>query len=145
MHRNKDEGLTTLRVGMKVVCVNARQSPMYADGPMLLEKGAVYTIRDVHLDMSGYAAVRLVEHKHCATYYQGGAEAGYRPSRFRPLVTKTLEQDMETFHPLLSIANSAVGLAAQEGGEVPASTIVERIDYHGMMLDLAWEMYGVAE
>jgi len=74
---------------------------MYADGPMPLAIKAIYTIKDVHTDPSGDLAIRLEEIRHWATYWRGGPETGFNPSRFRPLVTKTQAEDVRAFKSML--------------------------------------------
>lgn len=94
------------KVGAKVVCVDDSHSPAtHMDG---LAKGTVYTIRWVGMDFVGEAGmcVRLVEIIRDRPYIghesAGRMDIPYMIGRFRPVQTKTQEQDMEMFAPLLT-------------------------------------------
>ncbi len=100
-----------LRVGMKVVCVNATPQPdnlLYGlDG---LTKGKVYTVRAVGLDngcSDGVLWVWLLEIQRPIIADLGDdlwGERGYLALRFRPIVSKTQEEDTAMFKDIASKA-----------------------------------------
>lgn len=97
--------------GAKCVCVD--DSPGVSDGPKLTI-GQTYTIRDAYWSPAfGRLHVRLCELKGRVSFYRGLgiAEGGYRVDRFRPLVSRTQEQDVALFTHLLD------GLPVREGAQ----------------------------
>lgn len=87
-----------VKVGAKVVCVNAPKSSSYKE--QMPEVGSVYTIREIYREK----AIRLKEiNNDVCKYLDGNIECSFLIECFRPLVTKTLEQDMEIFAPLLNV------------------------------------------
>lgn len=69
--------------------------------------GAVYTIRDVDADSYGEVVVRLREIRNPVVRTQEGMlERAYEAWLFRPLVSKTQEQDVELFRHLLNPTNT---------------------------------------
>ncbi len=88
-----------IKVGAKCVCVD----PTYRGGGRIedshkLTKGAVYTISSVHTDWMGNPCV-WVEGIECLS-------AGFHTDRFRPLVTKTIEEDIAMFKRIADTAPS---------------------------------------
>lgn len=66
------------------------------------EAGAVLTVRDVRQNAQGETCLRFVEIINPTVATQcGTAERGYEAFCFRPLITRTQEQDLELFRPLL--------------------------------------------
>jgi hypothetical protein len=97
--------------GAKVVCVDdAHLSycvPGYRysdDGLDGLSKGEIYTIRDALVSpFDGAPSIRLVEITRARNWSRlKKGEPGFAVGRFRPLVTKTQEQDVAQFAPLLN-------------------------------------------
>lgn len=101
------------QVGAKVVCINADpythrhliegagfKPNLIAGFPLV--KGETYTIESVvaHPVLAA-TCIRLVEVASRGSSAIGD-DPGYIISRFRPLVTKTLEQDLAIFLPLLT-------------------------------------------
>lgn len=85
--------------GVKCVCVDA-------DGSETLVHGGVYTVRSTCVAGplwadAGSVGLRLYEII-LPVDRLDGIEPGYRVSRFRPLVTRTQEQDLELFLPHLT-------------------------------------------
>ncbi len=111
-----------VKVGVRAICTTDRWTALVGDASGVLGRGQIVTISAMGFN-AGVLTVSVQEAP--PTHW-------YHVVNFRPLVTKTLEEDMEMFSSL----SSKVDLAATR--EVPVSTIVERIDYHGMMLDAAY-------
>ena len=87
-------------VGMKCKCVS-RQWHFYS-GEREPVIGSIYTVRTIDFDEGEYW-LRFVELVNAPQdYAQGFLECDWRASCFRPLVTRTVEQDIsEHFKPLL--------------------------------------------
>ena len=86
--------------GVKVVCVAPIES---------LVRDEIYTIAEVlHRDDTGRLGVVLVECLASITWEN--TVGGFRLSRFRPLVTKTQEQDVAKFRHLLTPSPVDAGL-----------------------------------
>lgn len=82
--------------GVKCVCVDAGAGRFEMDDSQL-EAGRIYTILEITSEFS-VPAVRLVELK-----AETEDEVGYfHLRRFRPLITKTQEQDVALFTQLLT-------------------------------------------
>lgn len=86
-------------VGAKVVCVDAAWS---SDPPFAspLRKGAIYTIESAyiwHAAIGAEPVIRLVEVDNPII-----SGFGYLVDRFRPLVIRSHEQDMEIFRKIAS-------------------------------------------
>lgn len=80
--------------GAKVVCVDDTAAVRWADGeaPVL---GAIYTIDRVRVLLSGTVVLDLVElRRHPISIAHHSGQCGYGIRRFRPLVTRTAEQDV---------------------------------------------------
>lgn len=89
-----------VRVGAKCVCVD--NSAHRTDGAALLIKGAVYTIRAIEdCGPHGFGLLLVEVVNSPVRYVSGFSEPVYRIDRFRPLVTKTQEQDLALFSHLL--------------------------------------------
>lgn len=95
--------------GVKCMCVDDElydppANIEYVRGLDGISRGAVYTIREVFIDpFEDNVQVRLAEiWRPQAPEENTGIEAGYRIERFRPLITKTQEQDVEMFLRLAS-------------------------------------------
>jgi hypothetical protein len=89
--------------GAKCVCVDdSPKSSPCPDGVELsgdldgLKYGRVYTVRDVFADPDFGHSVRLVEIVRPLLRHECW-EPGYIIARFRPLVIRTLDQDLEVF------------------------------------------------
>lgn len=93
--------------GQKVVCINDTFDLLTVPLGLVpnynmhgLSNGVVYTIRDIVIDPYYIIpTVRLVEIYRQPTR-SGVNERGYLISRFRPLITKTQEQDVELFRKI---------------------------------------------
>ena len=87
--------------GAKVVCVDG-DFP-YCTLKNLPTEGAVYTVRETCVHPSGAPALRLEEVRNDPAQYIEAFEEGWlKLSRFRPLITRTLEQDVAQFRDLLA-------------------------------------------
>jgi hypothetical protein len=93
-------------VGAKVVClrgerVNELQWRAYQ---MMPDAGAVYTIRDVIVSPKDSVGLLLNELHNAPMMFSdlGFIEPSYFVGRFRPLVTRTPEQDAAQFRKLLN-------------------------------------------
>lgn len=88
------------KVGAKVVCVDASRTDKLGLENVLNE-GAVYDV-----EWSGYykgvASVRLVGVQRDMAVATGDPYHPFKLSRFRPIVTKTQEQDVEMFKSILT-------------------------------------------
>jgi hypothetical protein len=84
--------------GAKVVCISAPlRSRKFSTPP---EVGAQYTIRETFISSHGTSAARLVEIK--GTYSRKSKmERGWKLFRFRPLITRSQDDDMAIFRPIL--------------------------------------------
>ena len=88
---------TWAKPGVKCVCVDA--SPDFYGEQSGLAQGQVYTVKgDGGRDAFGVFGIRLVE---IATRFDRYG-LGFNVNRFRPIVTRTQEQDLEHFLPLLN-------------------------------------------
>lgn len=90
------------RVGAKVVCVNAaRLYPPQRTDEATPAEGQTYTIREVvdYCYAIGLRLVEIVNRPH--DYADGCLECAFVIDAFRPLTTRTQEQDLELFLPLL--------------------------------------------
>ena len=99
------------RVGAKCVCVDASCAPGREwghPGEELVE-GETLTISDIWVH-DGEVVCDFVEKKRSkgAARFYGVDKAGYRLARFRPIVTKTQEQDVAMFKSLLTPAPELV-------------------------------------
>lgn len=90
--------------GVKCVCVDAAGTW----GPDAPIENAVYTVRRVWVDEDGDTVMDFVElqrrQEACEAW---GRQLGYFVHRFRPLITRTQEQDLEHFLPLLKTKEMA--------------------------------------
>lgn len=92
-------------VGAKVVCVNSKPNPgtVWTNGDGLVEQ-EIYVIRRVFVNARGAPSLDLEGcERSLLTHLAFGFYVGYGITRFRPLINKTLEEDMEMFVPLLKI------------------------------------------
>lgn len=93
------------KVGAKVVCIDAgiidRSYAGFEPGEEVFV-GQVYTVVDVFNSPTGALTFSLAEVRRLdsAQAYWGGA-SGYGAWRFRPLITKTQEQDVAMFKSIL--------------------------------------------
>lgn len=89
------------RPGVKCVCVDA--SPGKTPGLATLVTGRVYTIRTVE-DCGQYGiGLILAEVRNATLFYTTGvSEPVYRVDRFRPLITRTQEQDVALFRQIIA-------------------------------------------
>lgn len=85
------------RAGVKCVCVDA--TPLYGDDKEIYPvEGQTYTVRSVE-----GGGVTLQEVRNIPRLYSDGfGEVLFRISRFRPLVTRTQQQDVAMFSHLLT-------------------------------------------
>jgi hypothetical protein len=98
--------MSTLRVGQKVVCVHS--GPLYATigRVVLLQEGAIYTVRKFVLHRSGLRLVWLNEVRRRREFLfflrHGYLEPPFYADRFRPLAYKpqSLEHDVQTFRKI---------------------------------------------
>lgn len=99
------------RKGARVTCIDDRWPGVGSSG---LVKGHVYTIDAVHTMNGtgrlpdgtlsvGYALVELREASNPDDRRFPELERGFALVRFRPIVTRTIEQDAEIFAPLLDV------------------------------------------
>lgn len=88
-------------VGAKVVCVNsiADKGPWVPMEP--INKGEILTIRGVRTTSMGVGLYFLEKRHPVVETTHGEMERSYLLHNFKPLVAKTLEEDMEMFVPLL--------------------------------------------
>lgn len=88
--------------GARVVCIESfiyRNSVQREHAPVLPQKGTAYTIADVDIcGSTGVVDLILVE---IVTKPFRGEEIAWDIDHFRPLVTRTQEQDLAIFMPLL--------------------------------------------
>lgn len=94
--------------GAKVVCVDAEPLDNHTWHPSEAPKaGAVYTVARAFIH-NGDAIVHLAElARELVSRKLWGPECGYAIERFRPLILRSQEQDMELFHPLLKVDQRA--------------------------------------
>lgn len=89
--------------GAKVVCVDASDGPedaSFGQTPVMVE-GGIYTLSAVTREF-GPTAVQVKELPAILTGLDGDEyETWMKLSRFRPLITKSLEQDSTMFRKLL--------------------------------------------
>lgn len=92
---------STLRVGQKVVCINAIPKVGNRWGLDGLTRGVIYTLQSVFIDeLTGDLNVHLAEIKRPVRSEIGDdyyGVSGFDSARFRPLITKTLEEDVSIF------------------------------------------------
>lgn len=85
-----------LKVGQKVVCIDASPVLNAKAVPLRLTEGRVYTVRSIHTEphIDGYG-VRLVELENPSIVWSDGDECewSYRSDRFKPVVDS--EADLE--------------------------------------------------
>lgn len=90
-----------VKVGAKCVCVDGEQGPMWHanfDGCRLPTKGHVYTIRAI----DSLHGLLLSEIRNRRVRWVGGyVELHFRVDRFRPIITRTQEDDVALFRDLL--------------------------------------------
>lgn len=97
-----------VKIGARVICINVDIGLIHHLYPEVkswegtlngLTKGKIYTIRNVYtgkkeeLLINLYEIIRPVEKE--------GIETGFYIHRFRPLVTKTIKEDLSIFTPFL--------------------------------------------
>jgi hypothetical protein len=90
------------RLGQKVVCVDASCDPdrTWDDGEAPTE-GAVYTIASLNVHADGTPILSLVELRRTPlSLWLHGPTAGYKQSRFRPVVEK--KTDISIFVAMLT-------------------------------------------
>ncbi len=87
--------------GVKVVCIDASQTDKFGLEHVIFE-GSVYEIEWVG-ELEGQVCVRLVGVSRDLSVSTGPVDHPFRLSRFRPFTTKTIEDDMELFAPLLKV------------------------------------------
>lgn len=90
--------------GVKCVCVDAdpdrfvKLQPSWRDDGFPIREGIIYTICEVLVHPGAdLVAVRLVELPDRSI-----GDYGYALSRFRPLASRTQEQDLAIFRPILT-------------------------------------------
>ncbi len=88
-------------VGAKCVCINDDSMSFWApgysvSGKFLVRKGQTYTIRSVEITPDGKVGIKLV-----GVQDRSRLDYGYAVERFRPLVVRTQEQDVEMFKRLV--------------------------------------------
>lgn len=110
--------------GAKIVCVDMSMPPTFDRGEQFPVEGVAYTIRETTISELGNAMVRLKEIVNPPLDYVLSAgpincECWFGLHRFRPLVTKTAEEDSAMFHRLID--------------DIPSS-ITERLDMIREML-----------
>lgn len=94
------------RVGAKVICVNVEILPhqkasTYRRSSLdQLKVGATYTISGIGHASTGRPGLWLAEAS-CTWKWKDGREAGFDMTRFRPIVTRTQEQDVRTIKSML--------------------------------------------
>lgn len=89
--------------GAKVVCVEPSPAASFYGWEKLPVVGEVYTIRDIVFPDGGTPCIRLDEISNAVSeYFYGPAECSFKIARFRPLISKTQEQDVALFEPLLN-------------------------------------------
>lgn len=108
--------LDWLRIGNKVVCVNDEVAAYRHLRPHIklwsntldgLTKGKIYTIRDVYYDENSQTLIRLYEIIRPNRPIDNG-ESGFNSGRFRPLITKTIKEDLSIFTPFLDTKSSSI-------------------------------------
>lgn len=117
-------------VGMKCICVREAKHPVTLAHPHP-KKGGIYTVRKVVTESrTGVRAILLEEIVLTEWSIPSQLEPGYNLNGFRPIVNKSLEDDVNMFkESLLSIGNEE--LAADK----------QRVDYLLDALELAWAAY----
>lgn len=92
--------------GAKVVCVNVGPATSISVYSAMPGKGQIYTIRRVNANFSfwdgSYPAVWLDEVVRDESLYGPDADFPFGLWRFRPLVTRSQDQDIEQFRKLLT-------------------------------------------
>lgn len=93
------------RVGAKCVCTFDFSSFITAD-EVVPKKGEIYTISEIVVisDNPGFRFSEIVNKPN--QYKDGVNECAFYVNCFRPLITRTLEQDMEIFAPLLEMVDA---------------------------------------
>lgn len=105
------DGLSSwVRVGSRVVCVETFSASPYAE--TLPVKGEVYTIREVAwCGLECGVHLREIENP-VREYMHGWSEAYFSIDGFRPLITRSQEQDVALFAPLLDTSRAREGADA---------------------------------
>lgn len=109
------------RRGAKVVCVADSWTDVVW-GETAPTKGSVLTIREIRGSFSSRGGLDLMFEEivnRPLAYYDGTLECGFHHSRFRPLITRTEQQDLALFTPMLD----------------DAPTVLERLDRIAERLD----------
>ena len=95
------------KVGAKCICVDDRSgvymTPKHIQTGVRVVRGEIYTIREVVCSsVHGGTLIKLEG----VPDRSGFADEGYTIKRFRPLVTKTIEQDVQMFKRIAETAPS---------------------------------------
>lgn len=95
-------------VGAKVVYIRKRSVPRHDAGITYPQYGDRLTIRDVFELPDGRTVLRLVEIINPVRLYNYGYQEGvFGINCFSPIVSRTQEQDIELFAPLLDVTDAA--------------------------------------
>lgn len=95
------------KVGAKCVCIDASgRDGVWLDGEAPIE-GNTYTVRRAFVDSSGNFVIDFLELKRATNSILWlGYDTGYFVDRFRPIVTRSIEQDVQMFKRIAETAPS---------------------------------------